>query len=172
LSSNDGHSGVVLVGDALHSYPPDIGQGVNSGLCDVVELGKSLESVNLSIDREDFSKKQTLGDALKKFEVNRMKETKALIRLARFGAPYQYNQPMPLDQLGKKLWTLNVLTRVMLNKISFGLIPSSSIILSQDPNLTFQQVMFRADIVTFGLGTFVSWILKRIFWKKLLNLLR
>mmetsp|Transcript_3322 Transcript_3322/g.4427 ORF Transcript_3322/g.4427 Transcript_3322/m.4427 type:complete len:634 (-) Transcript_3322:262-2163(-) len=171
LSSVDKRCGVVLVGDALHSYPPDIGQGVNSGLCDAVELGKALENANLSISRkEDSSKQQLLGDALNFFEVNRLKETKALIRLARFGSPYQYNQPMTLDKLGKKLWTLNVLTRVILNKVSFGIIPPAAILLSQDANLSFRQVMLRSDLVTFGLGTFVSWVLKKLFWKKLVSI--
>merc|ERR1711957_91376 len=32
-------SGVVLVGDALHAFPPDLGQGLNSALCDVLALG-------------------------------------------------------------------------------------------------------------------------------------
>ena len=30
--------GVVLVGDTLHTFPPDIGQGVNTGLMDVASL--------------------------------------------------------------------------------------------------------------------------------------
>ena len=75
LISVDKKSAVVLVGDALHSYPPDIGQGVNSGLADVVQLGKSLENVDLSIDNSgDESKETMLGDAMKSFENNRLGE--------------------------------------------------------------------------------------------------
>ena len=73
--SEDKNSAVVLVGDALHSYPPDIGQGVNSGLMDVVELSKSLENVRLGADKETKGE-QTLSDALKKLEKNRMKEVR------------------------------------------------------------------------------------------------
>jgi len=170
-SSVDKQSAVVLVGDALHSYPPDIGQGVNSGLSDVVELGKALENVDLSVEGNKKTKDISLGDAMKKFETNRLAETKALIRLARFGSPYQYSQPLYIDRIGKKLWTFNVLIRVLLNKASFGLIPQPAIMLSQDSDLSFKQVMFRADLVTFGLGTFASWLLKKIFWQRLLNTL-
>lgn len=75
ISSVDKKSAVVLVGDALHSYPPDIGQGVNSGLADVVQLGKSLEDVDLSIDKSrSKSKEMMLGDAMKSFEKNRLGE--------------------------------------------------------------------------------------------------
>ena len=75
-SSLDKKSAVVLIGDALHSYPPDIGQGVNSGLMDVVELGKALESVNLSTMRGEKTKEVSLGDAMKKFETNRLQEVR------------------------------------------------------------------------------------------------
>ena len=42
--------GVVLVGDALHSFPPDIGQRMNAGLEDVNVLDKALKSdINASL---------------------------------------------------------------------------------------------------------------------------
>lgn len=34
--SRDAQAAVILVGDALHTFPPDLGEGVNSGLEDVV----------------------------------------------------------------------------------------------------------------------------------------
>ena len=72
-SSLDKSSAVVLVGDALHSYPPDIGQGVNSGLMDVLQLSKVMENVCLAADKAT-TKKKTLSDALKMFENERLKE--------------------------------------------------------------------------------------------------
>ena len=40
---------LLLLGDALHAFPPDLGQGVNSGLEDVVELNNCLDDSNDSI---------------------------------------------------------------------------------------------------------------------------
>lgn len=78
LSSLDKHSGVVLIGDALHSFPPDIGMGLNSGLQDVIALGEALKFVNLSSPQCDEAKSDasTLGDALRKFENDRLKEVR------------------------------------------------------------------------------------------------
>ena len=36
-------AGVALVGDAIHAFPPDIGQGVNAALSDVVHLARALD---------------------------------------------------------------------------------------------------------------------------------
>ena len=52
------HSGqqsfVVLLGDAVHSFPPDLGQGVNSGLHDVFALGQCLsKGLKLALMREE-----------------------------------------------------------------------------------------------------------------------
>ncbi len=81
LSSLDKQSGVVLVGDAIHSFPPDIGQGINAGLADVMALGKALENVNFPSSRKaainaSRSDHVLLGDALKIFDRDRMKEVR------------------------------------------------------------------------------------------------
>lgn len=34
--SRDSQAAVILVGDAVHTFPPDLGEGVNSGLEDVM----------------------------------------------------------------------------------------------------------------------------------------
>ncbi len=81
LSSLDKRSGVVLIGDALHSFPPDIGMGLNSGLQDVLALGEALKCVNLSPSLKagcDVAKSDNslLGDALQKFDHDRLKEVR------------------------------------------------------------------------------------------------
>jgi hypothetical protein len=43
-------SAVVLVGDAVHAFPPDLGQGVNSALEDVFALHRALERHNDSLE--------------------------------------------------------------------------------------------------------------------------
>ena len=35
---------VALLGDSLHCFPPDLGQGVNSGFQDVVALTKAVDT--------------------------------------------------------------------------------------------------------------------------------
>jgi kynurenine 3-monooxygenase len=80
LSSKNKRSGLVLVGDAIHSYPPDIGQGVNSGLLDVLKLSDMLQDVNLSSSSAqpdgNKSKSTLLGDALKNYEKDRLPEVR------------------------------------------------------------------------------------------------
>jgi 2-polyprenyl-6-methoxyphenol hydroxylase-like FAD-dependent oxidoreductase len=42
IASSTGKSAVILVGDAVHTFPPDLGEGVNSGLEDVFDLDDAL----------------------------------------------------------------------------------------------------------------------------------
>ncbi|KAL7441990.1 hypothetical protein ACHAXM_008194 [Skeletonema potamos] len=152
-----GSSGVVLVGDSIHAFSPDIGQGVNAGLMDVVCLDRALSGLDPETGKEtdttEKSKPTTLGANLERYQKQHAPEVAALIRLARFGAPYQYNQPHRADRVLKKLWTTNVVMRLLLNKLSFGLIQPPCIILSQNKDLTFRQVMSRADRSTALLKT-------------------
>ena len=46
---------VILVGDGVHTFPPDLGEGVNSGLEDVFVLDEIL------------SKHENIGDAAKEY---------------------------------------------------------------------------------------------------------
>ena len=60
------------------------------------------------------------------------------------------------------------MARFMLNKLSFGIIPLPALLIATGSNLSFRQVMLRADLVTLGLGSFTIWVLKSLFWKKIL----
>ena len=42
VSSPERDTGVVLLGDACHAFPPDAGQGVNAGFQDVIALDRAL----------------------------------------------------------------------------------------------------------------------------------
>jgi kynurenine 3-monooxygenase len=55
ISSPTQEAGVVLVGDSVHTFPPDLGEGVNSGLEDVVVLDKCLK------------KHDTVGEAIAEY---------------------------------------------------------------------------------------------------------
>ena len=81
-------------------------------------------------------------------------QLKALIRLARFGAPYQYKQPLRRDRILRKFWTMNVALRLLLNKLSFGLIPKPAIIMATNENVTYRQLMRGADGTTLCLRLF------------------
>ena len=95
---------------------------------------------------EPAAKPATLGEALQAYENDRRAEHRALIRLARFGAPYQYKQPWYRHRIGKFFWTANVAFRLLLNKLTLGLVPPAAIIMMiERPDLSFRQIMRRAD---------------------------
>lgn len=70
VSSNDGECGVVLVGDAVHAFPPDIGQGINAGLEDALVLDKSL--------RGNENEKKSLGSSLRQYEKERLPDVSTM----------------------------------------------------------------------------------------------
>lgn len=67
ISSENGEAGIVLVGDALHAFPPDIGQGINSGLEDAIALDKALRT-------ETKHEIKSLGSRLQDYENERLPE--------------------------------------------------------------------------------------------------
>jgi kynurenine 3-monooxygenase len=155
-----GGSGVALVGDSIHAFPPDIGQGVNAGLMDVVCLDRALSGLHPETGKEitdttKATKTTTMEANLERYQKHHAPEIAALIRLARFGAPYQYKQPHRPDRALRILWTMNVAMRLLLSKVTFGLIQPPCIILSQNQDLTFREVMKRADRSTVLLKTVV-----------------
>lgn len=75
-----------------HAFPPDIGQGINAGLMDVVALDRALTGRNIGTGEPLPEPPTTLGDALLQYQRNRRPEHRALIRLARFGAPFQVSK--------------------------------------------------------------------------------
>lgn len=96
--------GVALMGDAIHAFPPDLGQGVNSALEDVVVLERALESCGDCVET-----------ALPAYEQARAADSKALVRLCQIGYPWQYRQPATMQS---RLWTANFFLRTFfLNKV-------------------------------------------------------
>ena len=163
-------AGIVLVGDALHAFPPDLGQGVNAALRDVAVLDESLRTESGRNDSGDDGNDSTdgvkqhpstsnpyfkLGLALDKFQTRQGGgETKALIKLARFGAPFQYGQSSRSMIFRKYLWTFNIVVRVLLNKV-IGT-PKPAVIAMMDPSLKFQTIMRRSDRLTAALWSITA----------------
>eukprot|EP00172_Hildenbrandia_rubra_P001732 Plantae.Rhodophyta-Hildenbrandia_rubra.ctg23094.p1 GENE.Plantae.Rhodophyta-Hildenbrandia_rubra.ctg23094~~Plantae.Rhodophyta-Hildenbrandia_rubra.ctg23094.p1 ORF type:complete len:496 (+),score=68.30 Plantae.Rhodophyta-Hildenbrandia_rubra.ctg23094:181-1668(+) len=99
---NAGKAGVVLLGDAAHCFPPDLGQGVNT----------SLEDVKLLVD-ELHKEGATIQSALQEYSEMRDKDISALMRLMEIGFPYQYGQ----KKSGIILWAINQVLRKSLHKM-------------------------------------------------------
>jgi 2-polyprenyl-6-methoxyphenol hydroxylase-like FAD-dependent oxidoreductase len=114
-TGDGGGSGIVLIGDSAHSFPPDIGQGVNAALMDVLELEGCLE-------RAGCRGKEGIGEALNEYERRRMPEVKALVELCRIANPYQYSQTGTWARVGKRLWAINFALRLLLSKATGGLL--------------------------------------------------
>jgi len=170
ISNDEGTCGIALVGDAIHAFPPDIGQGVNAGLADVVALDSALQGKDTATGEDTSDTDEEIPSIkanIDRYQRQHEPEIASLIRLARFGAPYQYKQPHRIDLIRRKIWTANVLLRLLLNKVTFGLIPTQCIMLSQNPELTFRQVMRRADLAAQSFKvlalTIIGYLLRRKF---------
>lgn len=133
LSSKDNSSGVVLLGDAVHCFPPDIGQGVNSALEDVFILNQALAETN-----------DIISDTLPLFESLRSPDMKPLIRLAQTAFPWQYNQ----DILGKRLWSINFLLRLLLSRILPFIFTPPAFMLIQNHQLSYREIWSMAQRTT------------------------
>mmetsp|Transcript_28601 Transcript_28601/g.87558 ORF Transcript_28601/g.87558 Transcript_28601/m.87558 type:complete len:246 (-) Transcript_28601:333-1070(-) len=99
-----------LLGDAAHAFPPDVGQGVNSALEDVLVLGDCLTSAT---DDPSFKK------AVAAFHADRAPNTQALAKIAQCAFPYQYSQG---PWLSTKLFFAGFLLRVLTSKLAPSLL--------------------------------------------------
>ena len=125
---------VCLAGDSWHAFPPDLGQGVNSGLEDVYALSEALN--------------RTQGDlsiALPYYEKVRLPQVKALIDLMVCGFPHQYSQGPAWK---KNLSLANFALRLAMSKLVPFMFSPPAFFLVQNPNLSYIEVMNRANDTT------------------------
>jgi len=128
-----GRTAVILAGDSVHAFPPDLGQGVNSGLVDVVALREALD--------ESGDDPVTAGHI---FEQKRLPEAKAICRLQQFAYPLQYNQ----KPQKKKLFVLNLILRMSLSKIAPFLFSPSASMMVQDHSISYSEILKRSHQTT------------------------
>jgi kynurenine 3-monooxygenase len=136
MSQSDSHAsttGVVLMGDAIHCFPPDIGQGVNSALEDVYVLNEALSQSN-----------DDLSQALALYESLRSPDTKALVRLAQTAFPWQYNQA----PLRKKLWSINFFIRLILSRLLPFIFSPPAFFLIQNYKLSYSEILSMSQKTT------------------------
>ncbi|EKX39512.1 hypothetical protein GUITHDRAFT_164951 [Guillardia theta CCMP2712] len=164
VKDSESGAGVVLLGDALHSFPPDLGQGVNSALADALSLGKKLEDTAPLTSGSFVS-------ALRSYESHVVAESKALVRLMQIGSPYQYNQPGLVDKLAATCMLANLLFRELLSSIPFLgkriFWPQASRLTRYAGQWTYQEMLRKANRTTKSIfGMFAMMLASFLFFAK------
>ena len=91
---------------------------------------------------------------MEKFQKRRGGETKALVKLACFGAPFQYQQASRIMKIRRYLWQTNILLRILLNKVLKT--PQPAVMQMMDSSLSFQSIMRRSDRLTVALWSIAA----------------
>lgn len=138
-----GDTPVLLLGDAGHAFPPDLGLGVNTAMEDVFIFNQHLE---------------TAGDdaelAAQRYDMEQAKEREALVKLVQTVAPYQYNQvPWKL-----KLWALKFFAVKGLHKILPFWVDRPAVLLAQQDHLAFSTIRGKQVANRFKIGAIVALI--------------
>lgn len=154
LDAGGNETTCVLLGDAAHAFPPDLGLGVNSALQDVYLLGQEL------------AKDGSISAAAARYETARLPESRALVRLVKKVFPHQYNH-IPWRF---KISMAKFFAQLTLNKISGGLIDPPGFKLSQDERLGYQELekrIFKTDLTLYVILSVILsaliYLAKRLF---------
>jgi len=139
LGAEQNEVACVLIGDAAHSFPPDLGLGVNSALEDVFLFGKCMET-----------QPENLACAAVSYETKRLPESRALVRLVRKVFPYQYNHVPWRFALSLS----KIIAQMRLHRWSGKLIDEPTFRLCQDERISYTELerrMIRSDIYFYGI---------------------
>ena len=115
----------LLAGDAVHSFPPDIGQGINSGFLDVFHLHNALAQSN-----DDFDV------AAEIYERVIIPESKALAEIVTYAATVGYGNT-PFKRL---LFLLNFKLREILATLFPGIFSPAAFYLVQNPLVAYSDI--------------------------------
>ena len=155
LGEGEVETNFVLIGDAAHSFPPDLGLGVNSALEDMYLFGKSLEASPSNVEQ-----------AATQYQKERLPESRALVRLVRKVFPYQYNH-VPWRF---KLSLAKILLQMNMHRWTGGFIDEPIFRLSQKETLTYTELerrKKRSDILFYAiLAVFfavIIWLILKLF---------
>jgi len=141
FGAGEARNHAVLIGDAAHAFPPDLGLGVNAALQDIDRLADALEASS------------SLNDAVTTYAAERLPEARDLVWLVTHVFPEQYNhRPWAL-----KRWIAGFMLRKGLNAALPSVFARPGFFLTQDPNLTFGEMRQKIEatnrrIRTLGIG--------------------
>ena len=115
----------LLIGDAAHAFPPDLGQGVNAALEDLSVLDRALDRAGDDLDA-----------ALRAYEHERLPDSAALVRLVQTVYPYQYNHaPWRL-----RLWTAKFVLSMLMHKALPASFDKPAVMLVQDHDVAYRDI--------------------------------
>ena len=123
--------GIVFLGDAAHSAPPDIGQGVNSAFQDVHTLSQVMQQIPNA----------PISQILQEYEARRDNEIDSLITLQRFASPYQYGQTRFRGALHT---VMRKVRKALADKSNGSLYPSYADMIST--KLPYSEIVRRSDV--------------------------
>lgn len=161
-------AGICLVGDAIHAFPPDIGQGVNAALGDVMHLSRALDA---ALAAGTDGPEDLLGRALPAYEAACAPEAEAVARIAQVGFPYQYPITREKNPLARTAWFANFFLRTfVLAKALPRVFSPAAIVLVQRPHLSYAAIWQKAKVTTRRLQAlgFAALLLAAWPWLRLL----
>jgi 2-polyprenyl-6-methoxyphenol hydroxylase-like FAD-dependent oxidoreductase len=101
---------IVLMGNSMHCFPPDVGQGLNAGMLDAAHFLHMVD--DLKKQSNNFNDCDELWSSkLKAYSEERVREAKSICQLIPTTNPwYQYNLHSPVDWIGRYIFMVKKVT--------------------------------------------------------------